>query len=926
MKDMIKFSLENGLFFVQPKLNNRCQIAYRLYKNGAIVEKIGYVSDEETPVFKTLASIGAWRVLLYIKTVGGVEKKWSDEVSIKKSEMIFIDAFDGDYLDDRFYEIRRFKNIEAEIKRYKKEGFIAMGREDLKAHKFSFPIDWLADPYDDRNWMYQLQAWRVIDPFLLRFEPKDVSYISQVINDWDAAVNAAGQADDWFWYDMAAGIRALKLTYFVLRCKALHVSHEINNLESLIERHIRNLADPKNLNYGNHGLFQIHGLMSLACLIKQADWLNLQQVRDYAVSSMELLLKNQLGEHGVHTENSPEYHFFVLKKIVSLINAPWWKSIEKSKIDKIVDRGNLAKHWLVTPALECVPVGDSGTATKLANNRLIYDWDHSSNGRYISALLDGYIVVRSKPTVKLDKSSFLFFQGSFHSGVHKHSDCLSFVWQEEGKYLLIDSGKYGYKSDRFRAYFTSGYAHNTLVIDKKSSSRSPKDVYGSGFSDKPIYCSGYWISKGTVDHKRDSYTHTRVILFKPSVEVYVIDFIYNYSDVKKFRKIELSWNLDPRFNLESSEKSVFARSSDGLDTVFIKSVDENGDLNSQCKFGFDDGKNLLGWASPSYLNTQPTINSIFESHMNAKKIVVTKIVVNRDANDSSADMLGFHGGKFYCSNDKISLEIGFDEKKSAFFESKFADHYNGLRYFVFDGLSHSFKNNNSHNLFVSFHGAIKPPTLDDAGTELPVFRLNNLSFVDAPSILCFSDMLLEFYRDSSVYLGWFLDTKKVKQRDLIEYVVSYYVRKYSIKNILFYGSSGGGHVALDMAARFNQTAMVSNCQFDPKKHSQFSDLEKAVSANDDEFESFDLLSMFSAVKGPKECLSYCNLDDYTISHHTMMEDILESKFPNVLKKIHFSGNEMALKKSIRNHSVGFPDGLDAKAAIRKYYQDAELVV
>ena len=923
---MIKFFLENGLFFIQPKLDDRCQVAYRLYKDGVVVEKIGYTNDKKTSVFKTLASIGSWRVLLYIKTTERVEKKWSNEISIEKSEMIFVDNFDGDYLDDRLYEIRRFKNVEAEIKRYKREGFIAMGREDLRAHKLSFPINWLADPYNDRNWMYQLQAWRVIDPFLLRFEPQDVSYISQVINDWDNAVSVAGQADDWFWYDMATGIRALKLTYFVLRCKALRVSHGINNLDSLVEKHILNLSDPKNLNYGNHGLFQIHGLMSLVCLVKQADWLNLQQIRDYAVSSMEQLLKNQLGEYGVHTENSPEYHFFVLKKIVFLTNAPWWKGIDKSKIDKIIDRGNLAKHWLVTPALECVPVGDSGTAKKLINNRLIYDWGHNSNGRYISALLDGYIVVRSKPTVKLDKSSFLFFQGSFHSGVHKHSDCLSFIWQEGGKYLLIDSGKYGYKSDRFRAYFTSAYAHNALVVDKKSSSRSPKDVYGSGFSDKPIYCSGYWISKGTVDHKRDSYIHTRVILFKPSVEVYVIDCIWNYSDVKKDRKIELSWNLDPRFKLEASEKSVFARSADGLDTVLIKSVDEGGDLNFQCNVGFDDGKNLLGWVSPSYLNVQPTVNSIFESNMSSKKVVVTRIVANPDANDSSFDMVGFHEGNFYCSNEEISLEIGFDAKKLAFFEPKIASHYDGLRYFVFDGLSHSFKNNNSHSLFVSFHGAIKPPALDDAGTALPVFRLNNLSFNGAPNILCFSDMLLEFYRDSSVYLGWFLDTKKVKQRDLIEYVVSYYVKKYSIKNILFYGSSGGGHVALDMAARFNQTAMVSNCQFDPRKHSQFSDLEKAVFANGDEFEDFSLFSMFSAVRGPKECLSYCNLDDYTISHHVMMEDILESKFPNVLRKIHFSGNDVALKKSIRNHSVGFPDGLDAKAAIRKYYQDAELVV
>lgn len=918
---MIKLALENGLFFIKSNFSSHSQVAYRLYKNGVIVEKVGYVNSQEKPKFKTLASSGSWRVLLYIKDNYGLEKRWSDEIVLTESAMILMEEFEGDYLDDRFYEIRRFKDVEAEIKRFKKEGFIAMGREDLDPYPISFPVDWLANPYDDRNWMYQLQAWRVIDPFLLRLKSQDISYISQVINDWDAAASEAGQVDSWFWYDMAAGIRALKLTYFVLRCKALNLSHEINDLEGLIERHIRNLSDPKNLNYGNHGLFQIHGLMSLVCLVKSAEWLDLKGIRNYAISSMEKLLKNQLGEYGIHTENSPEYHFFVLKKIISLINAPWWQSIEKGSIDQILEKGDIAKHWLVTPALECVPVGDSGIATKLINNKLIYSWDHNSSGRYIAALLDGYIVIRSKPTVKLDKSSFLFFQGSFHSGVHKHSDCLSFVWQEKGRYLLIDSGKYGYKSDRFRAYFTSGYAHNTVIVDKKSSSRSPKDVYGSSFSDKPIYCSGYWVSKGTVDHKRDSYVHTRIVLFKPSVEVYVIDFLINYSDARRFRDVEISWNLDPRFSIDSSEEIVLARDSDTLEAISIRSIDESGELSHQCHRGFDDEKNLLGWASPSYLSVKPTVNCLFKSQLESKKIIVTKILA--DSNIQSSDVVGFRDGAFYCSDADISSAIDFDQAKLSFFEQKTAHHYDKQKYFVFDKLSHYFKNNNSENLFVSFHGAIKPPTDEDAGTILPVFRLSNLSFKGAPSILCFSDMLLEFYKHSSVYLGWFLDTKKLKQRDLIEYIVARYVKKYSIKNVLFYGSSGGGHVALDMAARFNQTAMVSNCQFDPRKHSQFSDLEKAVISNDDELEDFGLSSMFSSVPGPKSCLSYCNLDDYTISHHTMMESVLEVKFPGVLKKIHFSGNDVALKKSVRNHSVGFPDGLDAKTAIKNFYQDAE---
>ncbi len=57
------------------------------------------------------------------------------------------------------------------------------------------------------------------------------------------------------------------------------------------------------------------------------------------------------------------------------------------------------------------------------------------------------------------------------SSAHSHADALSFELAAGGKTLLVDPGTYTYhKSDELRDYFRSSSAHNTLVIDDRSSS------------------------------------------------------------------------------------------------------------------------------------------------------------------------------------------------------------------------------------------------------------------------------------------------------------------------------------------------------------------------------------------------------------------------------------------------------------------------
>jgi len=61
---------------------------------------------------------------------------------------------------------------------------------------------------------------------------------------------------------------------------------------------------------------------------------------------------------------------------------------------------------------------------------------------------------------------------SFPPGIgtsHNHADYLSFTWWVEGEEVLIDPGTYSYSlDDKWRFYFRSAAAHNTITVDDES--------------------------------------------------------------------------------------------------------------------------------------------------------------------------------------------------------------------------------------------------------------------------------------------------------------------------------------------------------------------------------------------------------------------------------------------------------------------------
>lgn len=242
-----------------------------------------------------------------------------------------------------------------------------------------------------------------------------------------------------------------------------------------------------------------------------------------------------------------------------------------------------------------------------------------------------------------------------------------------------------------------------------------------------------------------------------------------------------------------------------------------------------------------------------------------------------------------------------------------------ITYFRSLGLSHYFKRSrDSSALLVSFHGSIPTPSQPNPAFKLPCFRLYNLNIPSQPNLLCFSDLLLEELSEQGVGLAWFLDTRRHRQQERISQIVKYYINYYGLDEVIFHGSSGGGYPSLLMASYFNQTAIVSNSQFLLERHGQFPALTAAVSRQNDELLPFDLKSVLSGLPGPKKFISYCNAADYTLLHHDYANQLIAGLFPGSVEAIFFDGSWAAKERGVRNHSIGYPGGLEIQYIIADY--------
>lgn len=503
------------------------------------------------------------------------------------------------------FEIIKFSDVDVVIDSYRNSGFTPRGRK-LPKFNINPPVEWALDPFKDRNWMFQLHSLRMLDPWFnklndLPFErDREINFIHKVMKDWSRQNFDINSNSSYAWYDMSVGLRALKISFFVNYLRKFEYEFDQDFYYKLAKKHVENLTNIDNLNKGNHGLFQIHGLMSLLWAYPSLGEYKNSII--FAKNQMVALITSQLGKYGVHTENSPDYHFFAIKKIDNIINAPWWKKIDSKEIASKLKLAKIACDWLVDPMGRCAPIGDSTSGTQLIKKfDNLFLWDHKKNGNCIGAILDGYAIVRTEPNIIVDSSSYLFFTAAFHSQTHKHSDCMSFIWQEDNQNILIDSGKFGYKGGAVREYFLSSRAHNTIEINGLSSFRTNEYAYGTGLKKLLSLPQGGWLIHAETLGIHNDIKHSRHIIYFPKEYLLVVDYI----EKSHIENCEITnwWHFDERFKLDVNGDSTFV-ATDKEGQMILGNICSNFPGKITKYYGETEPR-LQGWVSSGYLEKKP---------------------------------------------------------------------------------------------------------------------------------------------------------------------------------------------------------------------------------------------------------------------------------------------------------------------------------
>lgn len=202
--------------------------------------------------------------------------------------------------------------------------------------------------------------------------------------------------------------------------------------------------------------------------------------------------------------------------------------------------------------------------------------------------------------------------------------------QEDGIDLLIDSGKYGYQQDKYRKYFLSTRAHNTIEVDDKSTTRNQDYAYGSAIVDQPVCINGVWILKGCVNHKINRYIHQRTIVYIPGMDLYVIDIVTNKKMSLSSRKLKQWWHFETDAEVCINNDNVIISTTHGK-CIEITSKSSNRKMEYRYYRGHETEESMSGWVSKSYLKHEPTSTISVSTNLRKCSTILTRFNLDRSS-------------------------------------------------------------------------------------------------------------------------------------------------------------------------------------------------------------------------------------------------------------------------------------------------------
>lgn len=552
------------------------------------------------------------------------------------------------------------------------------------------PIDWNEYFVENRSLNYHLHSWDMISDFLIEYSEdnsnkKELRKSYAIALDWvkNNEVSYVNNQDSNFaWYDMAVGIRAYRLAYIFDQSIRLDIGNdkEYNLLWNSLIDHAIYLSDDDNIIFhNNHGVYQAAGQKAMARRLSVVSGV-FNKIQRQADARLAKMLKQQFSSDGVHKEHSPDYHRMVYQTFYVLYEEGL---IDREAEDVIIKAGD-ALYWMIKPDGKLVNFGDSGEKEivkdtnifgDISNNLLHYlsDGEKGQQPEDVFKVFEeaGLAVVRSE-------ASYLAQQAAFHSRTHKHADDLTFSWYE-GRDILIDSGKYGYKgktdpksqdaldgfwySDPRRQYVESTRAHNTVEIDGMDYLRRGRTPFGSAIVDSGKAADSIYFIRTRVS-QFETIDQERLLIYSPGKWLVVVDELKESEN--KTHNYKQWFQFAPDLDVTLTNKEVVISN---IGRTALRAVSLVEGSNPAKPIRGQELPRLQGWYSKNANHFEPTTSLSFNQTGRDAGFVTlftfSDTPIQVDHNSNTVDKFSWRtgGGKFTIKIDRSESSTQLDYRR-----------------------------------------------------------------------------------------------------------------------------------------------------------------------------------------------------------------------------------------------------------------------
>ena len=404
-----------------------------------------------------------------------------------------------------------------------------------------------------------------------------------------------------------------------------------------LDLHVDYLCDPNLYAYNhNHGVFQDRALIYLAWFL---DGNNKQELIDFAKKRLIVQRNYAFTEEMISVENSYDYHIIAIRLFRELAKLLDWVGDEYGKT--LLDDFNKATKYLgylLKPDGYAPMIGDSKlhrvskAEARTLGDPLLYAVTRCREGEKPlekAAIFpkSGYMAARQywaredsfTGRKRATDAMWCMFKSGYTSMNHKHADDLSFMMHCKGHDIFVDTGVYSYSfSSKYRNYFISALAHNTVVVDNRSYPVSPNHfdttgIFAHDVNNGPYnYVGGFNNAYNGVEIDRHFYSFDETIILYDNIRSN--DF-HTYSQI---------FHLGQEMSVvQMNGSNVLLKIADTDYLVSITQHLENTELshyygeNKECKFGIISNK----------MNTLDPINTLKFDVYGSNVDIITQISI-----------------------------------------------------------------------------------------------------------------------------------------------------------------------------------------------------------------------------------------------------------------------------------------------------------